>query len=73
MTGNTLKTRDVATMARTLLATSKACAVPPDGTTATQIYSDAVRGMDMHYFDMTLPDGKVYRVRVSDITPNEGG
>lgn len=27
--------------------------------------------MDTRYFDMTLDDGRVYRVRVSDITPED--
>ncbi len=27
---------------------------------------------DVRRFDMTLPDGRVYRVRVSDITPERG-
>lgn len=28
-------------------------------------------GMDIRAFDMTLADGRVYRVRVSDITPEK--
>lgn len=29
--------------------------------------------MEAHYFDMPTTDGRVYRVRVSDITPADGG
>lgn len=46
--------------------------LPPNRSAATQVYSDSVRGMHMHYFDMAWPDGRVYRVRVSDITPTDG-
>lgn len=27
--------------------------------------------MDTRFFDMTMPDGRIYRVRVSDITPEK--
>lgn len=36
---------------------------------ATAIMQGDVAGMAIRYFDMTLNDGRVYRVRVSDITP----
>lgn len=29
--------------------------------------------LEVRYFDMRLSDGRVYRVRVSDITPESGG
>lgn len=34
---------------------------------------DSILGMESHHFDMILEDGRVYRVRVSDITPEPAG
>ncbi len=34
-----------------------------------RLHLAGIPGMDSPFFDMTLNDGRVYRVRVSDITP----
>lgn len=38
-------------------------------TRLTAIEQDPFHGVEARRFDMTLSDGRIYRVRVSDITP----
>ena len=35
------------------------------------VMSEHFRNLNMYHFDVTLADGRVYRVRVSDITPEK--
>jgi hypothetical protein len=45
----------------------------PASVTFGDVVHDPCRGLDMHHFDITTSRGKVFRVRVSDITPSDGG